>query len=82
MAARGDRLGALPLAADPPSRTLDRPVGRAGALAWHPMTDAPAAQRPPWKPGTRHGYHALTYGWLVGEVVRRITGRSLGTTLD
>ncbi|ADJ49067.1 beta-lactamase-like protein [Amycolatopsis mediterranei S699] len=42
------------------------------------MTDALAAQRPLWEPGTRHGYHALTYGWLVGEVVRRITGRSLG----
>ena len=57
---------------------LDRPVGRADALAWHPMVDALAAQRPLWEPGTRHGYHALTYGWLVGEVVRRITGRSLG----
>ena len=31
-----------------------------------------------WEPGTAHGYHALTYGWLVGEVIRRITGRSIG----
>jgi CubicO group peptidase (beta-lactamase class C family) len=31
------------------------------------------------EPGTRHGYHAITYGWLVGEVVRRISGRGLGT---
>jgi CubicO group peptidase (beta-lactamase class C family) len=38
-----------------------------------------AAARPDWEPGTRHGYHASTFGWLVGELVRRITGRSLGT---
>jgi CubicO group peptidase (beta-lactamase class C family) len=37
-----------------------------------------AAQRPLWQPGTAHGYHALTYGFLVGEVVRRVTGRSVG----
>ena len=38
-----------------------------------------AEQTPFWEPGTAHGYHALSYGYLVGEVVRRITGRSLGT---
>lgn len=38
-----------------------------------------AAARPSWTPGTRHGYHASTFGWLVGELVRRVTGRSLGT---
>ena len=34
-----------------------------------------------WEPGTAHGYHALTYGWLAGELVRRVdpAGRSLGT---
>lgn len=46
---------------------------------WAAMTSVLAAQEPWWEPGTRHGYHALTYGWLVGEVVRRITGKSLGT---
>ena len=45
---------------------------------WDTMTAALAKQEPWWEPGTQHGYHALTYGWLVGEVVRRITGRSLG----
>ena len=40
-----------------------------------------AAQRPRWEPGTAHGYHPLTYGWLVGEVVRRVTGRTLGALL-
>jgi CubicO group peptidase (beta-lactamase class C family) len=37
-----------------------------------------AAAPPAWEPGTKQGYHALTYGWLVGELVRRITGRTLG----
>ena len=40
-----------------------------------------AAQMPSWEPGTAHGYHALTYGWLVGEVVRRVSGRSVGRFL-
>ena len=42
------------------------------------MTDALAAEAPWWEPGTRHGYHALTFGYLVGEVIRRITGKSAG----
>ena len=37
-----------------------------------------AASEPAWEPGTRHGYHGVTFGWLVGELVRRITGCSLG----
>ena len=37
-----------------------------------------AAQTPHWAPGTAHGYHPLTWGWLVGEVVRRVAGRSVG----
>ena len=43
------------------------------------MTDALARQKPFWEPGTRHGYHGHSFGWLVGEVVRRISGKSLGT---
>lgn len=58
---------------------LDHPVPLADALAWEPIVAALAAQAPAWEPGTAHGYHALTYGWLVGEVVRRVSGRSLGT---
>jgi CubicO group peptidase (beta-lactamase class C family) len=46
---------------------------------WDAMCTALAAQAPWWEPGTDHGYHAVTFGWLVGEVVRRISGRSLGT---
>lgn len=48
------------------------------ALAWDPAVDALAAQAPLWAPGTAHGYHHVTYGWLVGEVIRRVTGRSVG----
>ncbi len=48
-------------------------------VKWDVMTEALAKQEPWWEPGTKHGYHALTFGWLVGEVVRRITGKSLGT---
>jgi len=49
------------------------------ALAWEPMVRALEAQAPVWEPGTAHGYHAATFGWLVGEVVKRISGKSLGT---
>ena len=58
---------------------FDHPLTVEEALTWDPAIAALAAQRPVWEPGTAHGYHAITYGWLVGEVVRRITGRSLGT---
>src|SRR3546814_13535603 len=48
-------------------------------LQWDPVIRALEAQAPVWEPGTAHGYHATTYGWLVGEVVRRISGKSIGT---
>ena len=57
---------------------LDQPVPLAEALAWDPMVAALAAQRPLWTPGTAHGYHGRTYGWLVGEVIRRVSGRTPG----
>lgn len=46
---------------------------------WEKATSLLAAQAPYWTPGAAPGYHALTQGYLVGEVVRRITGKSLGT---
>ena len=46
---------------------------------WEPLVDALAAQEPWWEPGTKHGYHAVTFGYLVGEIVRRVTGKSIGT---
>jgi CubicO group peptidase (beta-lactamase class C family) len=47
-------------------------------LAWDPVVAAIAAQAPNWEPGTAHGYHARSFGWILGEVVRRVTGRSIG----
>jgi CubicO group peptidase (beta-lactamase class C family) len=58
---------------------IDHPIPLADLLAWDPMAAALAAQRPAWVPGTAHGYHGRTYGWLVGEVIRRVSGRSVGT---
>lgn len=46
---------------------------------WELMTAALAAEAPFWIPGTQHGYHGLTFGFLVGEVVRRISGKTLGS---
>lgn len=46
---------------------------------WEKVTSLLAAQAPFWEPGTAPGYHAITQGYLVGEVVRRIAGKSLGT---
>jgi CubicO group peptidase (beta-lactamase class C family) len=45
---------------------------------WRRMTDALAAEAPWWEPGSANGYHAMTYGFLVGEVLRRVDGRTLG----
>lgn len=52
----------------------------AGAYAdWDRMVKAMEEEEPFWEPGTANGYHAITFGWLVGEVVRRVSGKSLGT---
>lgn len=48
---------------------------------WEAMARLLAAHVPWWEPGTRHGYHALTFGWLVGEVIRRISAQSVGSYL-
>lgn len=45
---------------------------------WRVPVDALAATAPAWPPGTDHGYHAITFGWLVGEVVNRVTGSTCG----
>jgi CubicO group peptidase (beta-lactamase class C family) len=47
-------------------------------LAVDPVAERLAGQAPVWTPGTDHGYHAFTYGFLLGEIVRRATGRRLG----
>jgi len=61
--------------------TLEPKLSVEAALSWDPAVESLARQTPLWPPGTRHGYHAVTYGWLVGEVIRRVTGRSVGRYL-
>jgi CubicO group peptidase (beta-lactamase class C family) len=46
---------------------------------WDRAVELLAAQEPFWTPGTASGYHAVTMGFLVGEVVRRVTGKTMGT---
>ncbi|MBB4052131.1 CubicO group peptidase (beta-lactamase class C family) [Devosia subaequoris] len=46
---------------------------------WNRMSAVMAAQGPLWPVGTGYAYHALTHGWLTGELVRRVTGKSAGT---
>jgi CubicO group peptidase (beta-lactamase class C family) len=50
-------------------------------FAWDPVCAAIAAQKPVWLPGTQHGYHARTFGWILGEVARRVIGATLGQLL-
>ncbi|MGW0700987.1 serine hydrolase domain-containing protein [Streptomyces sp. NPDC002867] len=57
---------------------LDRPLTPAEAEDGTSGPAALAAQAPAWEPGSAHGYHAQTYSWLLGELVRRVTGRTMG----
>ncbi|TAJ26909.1 MAG: class A beta-lactamase-related serine hydrolase [Reyranella sp.] len=50
-----------------------------GPYDWDYMTGRLAEEVPFWEPGTRNGYHGFTFGWTVGEMVRRASGKSLGT---
>lgn len=56
---------------------LDQPAAVEDLYDWEKSTARFAAQEPWWQPGTASGYHALNFGHLIGEVLRRITGRSL-----
>ena len=56
---------------------LDQPAVVADLYDWEQATSRMAAQAPWWEPGTASGYHALNFGHLVGEVVRRISGQTL-----
>lgn len=57
---------------DPPSPTAEQ------LYDWDAVVDRLAAQAPWWEPGSASGYHAITQGYLQGEIVRRVTGRSIG----
>src|SRR5579875_2253066 len=56
------------------------PLAPEAIFTWETMTTALAREAPWWPPGTRHGYHVNTFGFLVGEVVRRPAGRSAGSS--
>ena len=59
---------------------FDPPVEKVEELYdWNQIAERLAAQRPWWEPGTASGYHAITQGYLQGEIVRRVTGKSIGT---
>ena len=57
---------------------MDEPMVGEDIYDWDRMVEALARQAPWWEPGTASGYHALTQGHLIGEVVRRVTGQSIG----
>ena len=58
---------------------LSEPLPSGAFCDWELMVKVLEKQEPFWKPGSMHGYHGFTFGWLVGEVVRRVSGKSLGT---
>jgi CubicO group peptidase (beta-lactamase class C family) len=58
---------------------LRKPLPEGAFYNWELVVAALEQEEPFWQPGTRNGYHGLTFGWLVGEVVRRVSGKSLGT---
>jgi CubicO group peptidase (beta-lactamase class C family) len=60
---------------------IRKPLKADDLYNWKTMCTALAEQEPWWEPGTNHGYHALTFGWLVGEVIRRISGKTPGVYL-
>jgi CubicO group peptidase (beta-lactamase class C family) len=53
---------------DAPDLTLE------DIAAWDPVVEAIADTEPSWDPGTQHGYHVRTFGWITGELIRRVTG--------
>jgi len=57
---------------------VDAAVSLDDVVGWHGVAAAVAAQRPVWPPGSAHGYHARTFGWILGELIRRITGNPVG----
>jgi len=60
---------------------IDAALPHNAIIDWQCIADAVEHQAPEWAPGDRHGYHGVTFGWLVGEIVRRVSGRSIGQFL-
>ena len=57
---------------------LDVDLSRDDVIGWEPVVRAIESQPPLWVPDTTHSYHPITYGWLIGEVIRRVTGHTPG----
>ncbi|MFQ3220415.1 MAG: CubicO group peptidase (beta-lactamase class C family) [Paraglaciecola sp.] len=55
------------------------PIKLGGFNDWDYMISRLENEKPFWEPGTRNGYHMVSFGWTVGELVRRVSGKSLGT---
>ncbi len=55
------------------------PIKPGGYFDWDYMIERLENEEPFWEPGTRNGYHLISFGWTVGEIVRRVSGKSLGT---
>jgi CubicO group peptidase (beta-lactamase class C family) len=58
---------------------VNRPLAPGSICDFEGMTKAMADEHPLWRPGSRHGYHALTFGWILGEVIRRVSTQTVGT---
>ena len=58
---------------------IEEPLPANAVFDWERMIAAIEKQRPLWEPGTQHGYHGTLFGFLVGELVRRISGKTVGT---
>ena len=58
---------------------IEEPIPSSTWYDWDKLTSLLAAQKPWWEPGTKSGYHSATHGFLLGELVRRVTRKSLGT---
>jgi CubicO group peptidase (beta-lactamase class C family) len=57
---------------------LERVLTKEELCDWDTVIAALSEAAPVWEPGTAHGYHALTFGHLVGELIRRVTGQTVG----
>ena len=60
---------------------IREPLADEAMLDWMTITNALARQKPWWPPGNAHGYHVNTFGFLAGEIVRRVSGKSIGQFL-
>ncbi|MFJ3052477.1 serine hydrolase domain-containing protein [Pseudomonas nitroreducens] len=60
---------------------IREPLAPEALYDWDTMTAALAGETPWWTPGAEHGYAPITYGWLIGEVIRRVDGREPGAAI-